>query len=105
MDVPKPATLLGPLAYYLPFIVPLRPMTTVNPALSLPTILPCGDPVWNAIVPGHTSYTFQTLFKGFGPTLGRSVLLDLCQSSLVTGSWLRCGSSLGRVAGGRMGTA
>lgn len=30
------------------FLVSPRPVTPVNPALSLPAILPGGDPVWNA---------------------------------------------------------
>lgn len=67
VDAPKPATLPGLLA-----LLPLHNVTkasdTCDPALSLPAILPGGDPVWNVTIPGYTSYLSQALLKGFGPT-------------------------------------
>lgn len=79
VDVPKPATLPGPLAL-LSFLVPLRPVTPVTLTLPLPAILQGGDPVWRAILPGHTSCLPQPqlghiCIAGFIPVqLGERVL-------------------------------
>lgn len=52
---------------YLPLLSVAKASDTCDPALSLPAVLPGGDPVWNVTIPGYTSYLSQALFKGFGP--------------------------------------
>lgn len=99
VDATKPATLPGLLA-----LLPLHSVTkagdTCDPALSLPAVLPGGDPVWNVTIPGYTSYLSQALLKGFGSTWADLHCWVYARPTWARGSWLRC---LGRVVGGCVG--